>query len=206
MHRDDVEIKKSDCMYSGVFQIHRLTLRFRQYSGEWSDWIEREQVCRHDAVAVLLYDPSCDKIILVEQLRIGALRQDNTESPWMVEIVAGLCDHDESLSMTAKREAQEEADCEIQSLFPILSFYPTPGGFTEKTHIYCGTVDSNKVGKLCGNPDEHEDISVKVIAAASVLNDLKSGKLVTSASSVIALMWLEAKRNTPEWRWDQGEQ
>lgn len=201
MQNDDVEIKKSDCVYNGVFQVNKLTLRFKQNSGQWSPWIEREQVSRHNAVAVLLYDPNSDKVVMVEQLRIGALTLDNSHRPWMVEIVAGLCDHDEPIEETAKRESREEADCSIERLIPIMDFYTTPGGFTEKTHVFCGIIDAKSVGEHCGNPDEHEDIAVKVYPAQTILDELAQGKLITSGSSAIALLWLQSKRQQPYWDW-----
>lgn len=201
LHADDVEIKNSDLVYDGVFKLKSLELRFKQYSGEWSPWIRREQITRHDAVAVILYDPNEDKVVLVEQLRIGALRQDNDHSPWLLEIVAGLCDYDEPLTQTARRESLEEADCEIEHLMPICDFYTTPGGFTEKTHIFCGIVNANTTGKWCGNAHEQEDIQVKVLPVSEVLQDLAQGRLVTSASTVIALLWLQHKRLDPKWQW-----
>lgn len=202
MHQaSDVEIKNTDLLYDGIFKIRSLHLRHRTYSGEWTPWIEREQISRQDAVAVLLYDPKVDAVVMVEQLRIGALRSDNTQSPWLLEIVAGLCDHDEPFIDTAYREAKEEAECEITQLFRIGEFYPTPGGFTEKTQLYCGMVDSTATGKLCGNPHEHEDIQVRVIPTETVLKDWEAGRLMTSASTVIALLWLQHKRTLPDWQW-----
>lgn len=198
---NDIEIKNSNLVYDGVFKVNTLELRFKQYSGQWSPWILREQVSRHDAVAVLLYDPKSDEIILVEQLRIGLIREDNPQRPWLLEIVAGLCDYDEPLTQTAYRESKEEADCEIQHLIPILDFYNTPGGFTEKTHIYCGIVDAQSAGKWCGNEHEQEDISVQIFKADQVLQDLAQGRLVTSASTVISLLWLQQKRMLPNWQW-----
>ena len=102
---------------------------------------------------------------------------------------------------TARRESQEKCACEMQHLIPICDFYNTPGGFTEKTHIFCGIVDAKTAGQLCGNEDEHEDIHVQVLPAATVLQDLSEGRLLTSASTVISLLWLQQKRQQPEWHW-----
>ena len=71
--KNNLEIKTIERVYDGHFKVQRLVLRFRQFSGDWSPPIIREQIQRGDACALLLYDPKLDKVVLVEQLRIGAI-------------------------------------------------------------------------------------------------------------------------------------
>ncbi len=187
---DGVEIKSSDYVYKGFFKVQQLQLRHQCFSGEWSPWLQREQVHHSDAAAVLLVDPLLQKLVLVEQFRVGLLKRDGKPSPWLLEIVAGLLEPNEKPEQTIMREAMEEAGCKITQLLKIGEFYNSPGGFAEKTTLYCGIVDSTGVGGVHGVGKEHEDIQVHVLNIKEVLSFFEAGKLITSSSTVIALQWL----------------
>ena len=192
--QSDVEIKNSDVVYSGFFKVDKLHLRHRQFSGEWSPWLVREQIHRCDAAAVLLWDPKQDVVVMIEQFRVGLIGVASKQSPWILEIVAGLLEDNEEPKNTVYREAVEEAGCEIEELLAIGEFYNTPGAFAEKTYLYAGIVDATNKGGHHGLPDEHEDIKVHVLPIPQVLAALQSGELRTSASTVISLNWLKEKR------------
>jgi len=189
----DYEIQKNDLVYGGVFQIKQLRLRHRLFSGEWSSWVEREFITRRDAAAAVLYDPVEDKVVMVEQFRVGLLGEKE-RSPWMLEIVAGLLEDGESAENTILREAIEEAGCEIQTLIRIGDFYNTPGAFSEKTTVFCGIVSVDGVAGIHGVETEEEDILVHVLSPDAINKALDEGQLVTSASTLIALQWLRRQR------------
>ena len=190
----DVEIKENNLVYSGFYKLRQLNLRHRCFSGEWSEWVTREQIRRADAAAVLLWDPKQDKIVLIEQCRMALIGVYKNQSPWLLEIVAGLCDPGETPEETIRRESKEEAGYELIELIPIGEFYNSPGGFAEKTYLFCGIIQAKDTGEIHGLPQDHEDIKTHVLDAAQILKDLETGKLVTSASTLIALQWLREKR------------
>lgn len=192
--REDVEIKQENLIYRGVFQLSQWELRHRCFDGQWSPWLSRELIERRDAVAAILVDEHRQKIVLVEQFRVGLIRKAD-QSPWMLEIVAGLVEPGELAEETMRREAVEEAGCEIESLVKIIDFYNTPGGFSEKTSVYCGMVNSDTVRKQGGVLAEHEDILVHVLDPEKVFDAMATGVVVTSASTVIALQWLRERWN-----------
>jgi len=189
----DIEINSDNSVYDGFYQITQLELRHRCFSGEWSAWLTREQIRRADAAAVLLWDPRADKIVMIEQFRVGLV--GTKQSPWMLEVVAGLIDSDETPEQTVRREAQEEAGYDISALHALGQFYNTPGGFTEKTHLFCGEIKAREKGDRRGLAHDHEDILTHVIDAGAVISALETGNLITSASTMIALLWLKEKRN-----------
>ena len=78
-------LDKSIC-HDGFFRLERYRLRHELFAGGWSGELVRELLVRGHAVAVLLYDPIRDQVVLVEQFRIGALASG--EHPWMLEVVA----------------------------------------------------------------------------------------------------------------------
>lgn len=190
--QQDVEIKQKDLVYNGFFNVTRFQLRHRCFSGEWSPWLVREQICRQDAAAVLLVDLAQETLILVEQLRIGLIGT-HAGSPWMLEIVAGLLEEGEQAQETIRREALEEANCTIGSLIEIGEFYNTPGGFAEKTTLFCAEVIQRGAKEEGGVQAENEDIRIHVLPISAVLAAWEQGAFLSSASTVIALQWLKDK-------------
>ena len=87
---DDVQILRREQCFSGFYRLERVHLRHRQFSGAMGAELSRELFVRHDAVCVLPYDPLRDRVVLIEQFRVGALGK--VDNPWLIELVAGLID------------------------------------------------------------------------------------------------------------------
>ena len=186
----DVEIKENNLVYEGFYKVRKLQLRHQCFSGQWSPWLIREQVHHSDAAAVLLIDLKQQKLVMVEQCRIGMISSLNKNSPWMLEIVAGLIDQGESPEETVLREALEEAHCEIEKLHTIGEFYNSPGGFAEKTTLFCGITSATGKEGIRGVGTEHEDIRVHVLDIDKVLEAFEQRIFPLSSSTYIALQWL----------------
>lgn len=183
----DIEIDSKPVVYDGYFKIRKYKLRHRLFAGGWSTFIERELFERGHAVGVLLYDPAKDKLVLVEQIRVGAIAANC--APWQLEIVAGIIDEGESPATVAHREAQEEAGLAIQKLLPMTRYLSSAGGTSESIYLYLGLVDSDKAGGIHGLAEENEDILLHVIPFQVALNWVQSGK-IENAASIIAIQWL----------------
>ncbi len=194
--QDAVEIKSNNYEYRGFYSVQKFELRHRCFSGEWSPWLPREQLKHSDASAVLLIDPKLQKLILVEQFRVGLVNRAKV-SPWLLEVVAGLIEPNETPLDTIMREAKEEANCDIMASMPIGEYYNSPGGFAEKTFLYCAIVDANNKAGVQGMTEEHEDILVHVLNIDEVLTAFSQGALITSSSTIIALQWLSANLQHP---------
>lgn len=192
--QQDVIVESRIPGYVGHFTLDKLVIRYKKFNGEWTGALPREQISRGNAAAVLLYDPKKDKVILVEQLRIGCIEEGSLKSPWLLELVAGLVYPGENSIEAITREAQEEAGVQIDQMNLIYEYYNTPGALTEKTAIYCALIDSSTVGGIFGLEEEHEDIQVHVLPFNEVFSQLTTHQLQTSASTVIALQWLKLNR------------
>jgi ADP-ribose pyrophosphatase len=176
-------IKQRKRNYDGHFKVDQLILQHELFAGGMSKELMREQVSRKNSVAVLPYDPIRDEVVLIEQFRVGALDDEN---PWLVEIIAGLVEEGEDYEKVAHREALEEANCKIEGLHYITSFFTTPGGFSELSHVYIGKTDSKYLGGVHGLEKEGEDIRVHVVSSALAIEMLHQGK-IRSAISMIAM-------------------
>ncbi|MEZ9229730.1 ADP-ribose diphosphatase [Vibrio amylolyticus] len=196
--KEDVKIISKKSLFSGFFKMIKYQFSHRLFDGGWSEPIEREMFERSHAVAVLPYDPVTDQVVIIEQIRVGALEDS---SPWQLEIVAGIIDPGETAEDVARREMVEEAGIEINQLEKITSFYPSSGGCSEKLDVYVGEVDSTKAQGVHGLEHEGEDIRVHVMPREEAYQRVKAGQLENGAS-IIALQWLELnlKEITSKWR------
>ena len=195
-----VQILDREIAYQGFFRIERYRLRHRLHAGGWSPELEREVFERGAAVAVLLYDPERDAVVLVEQFRLAAHLAGF--SAWQVEVVAGIVDRDgEAEPEVARREAQEEAGLAIRGeLVPIHRCLTSPGGTTETVALFCGRVDSRNAGGIHGVASEHEDIKVVVRSYRDAMRLVRAQK-IDNAFTLLALHWLAANRAALRRRW-----
>ena len=194
----EFEILKKDIVYQGFFRVEKYRLKHTLFKGGWSPEISRELFARGECVGVLLYDPDADKVVLIEQFRVGALT--NETNPWLIEIVAGAIETGETAEAVAFREAEEETGCQIQAIFKIGQFYTTPGGCGERLTLFCGKVDSTAVGGVFGLEEENEDILVRAVDFSEAYSLLEKG-LIASAIPIIAIQWLALNRDHLRKKW-----
>ena len=193
MNRDDVKITTKETVYQGYASVEYYTLRHRLFEGGWSPTFGRELLVRYNAVAVLPYDPITDKVILIEQFRIGALKDDC--SPWQLEVVAGVIDKDKTKEEIAHMELKEEAGLETDNLIRVHQYWTSPGCLSENVTLYCAIVDSNQADGIHGVDSENEDIKVHVMESSKAFEIVKSGR-INNAFTIIALQWLELNKDT----------
>ncbi|KAF0116429.1 MAG: hypothetical protein FD149_1415, partial [Rhodospirillaceae bacterium] len=187
-----------DTAYQGFFRIDRYRLRHRLYNGAWGPHVTRELFERGHAVAVLLYDPERDALILIEQFRIGALAAG--WNPWLLEVVAGIIEPGETAEQVARREVREEAGCDVITLEKVGHYLVSPGGTTETVTLFCGRVDSAKAGGIHGKFEEGEDIRVVVVPAGQALAMLENGTL-TNGALLVAMLWFALHRDRLHRHW-----
>lgn len=194
----DVRILKEKRAFDGYFAIQRFTFQHRSFSGDWCAPATREVFERGDSVGVLPYELETDSLILIEQFRPGSLR--DTDSPWMLELVAGIVEIGESDEAVARREAREEAGCEFAELVPVASYYPSAGACSEHVRLFCGRVLSAGVGEVLGLAEEGEDILVHRLSRSEVLALLAANR-INNGHTLVALQWfaLNWERLRSEW-------
>ncbi len=196
---NDCELINKSCLFKGFFKLEQYELRHRLFAGGFSETYKREIFERGNAACVLLWDPNEDKVVLIEQFRIGAL--EHPHSPWLIELVAGMIEDGETPQAVVKREAIEEAGIKVEQLSLIGSYLASPGGSTERVWLYIGKVDSNSAGGIHGLESEHEDIRVHVLKRKSLMGDLFRSRL-DNAATIIALQWLELNSEKQKADWE----
>jgi ADP-ribose pyrophosphatase len=181
------EIISREVLYEGFFSMEKIRLKHTLYEGGWTQDLTRELFHRGECVAVLLYDPDTDEVVLIEQFRMGAI--ENPERAWLLEIVAGAIEPGETAEAVALREAAEEANCQVKQLTKINKFYTTPGGSAESITLFCGIVDATNIGGVHGLKNEDEDIQVSTVKFEQAYQMIETGE-IESAIPIIAIQWL----------------
>jgi len=194
----DVRLLEDQTVWSGYYSMRRITLQHRRFAGGWSDPIVREVFERGDAVAVLPYDPVTDSLVMIEQFRPGAMRGD--DSPWMLELIAGVVEAGERDEEVVHREAMEEAACQLSELVPIATVFPSAGACTEQVRLFCGRVNKAAIGGLHGLQEEGEDILVHAVTRTDALQMLADNR-IPNGHTLIALQWLHIHGAALRERW-----
>ncbi|WP_274020681.1 ADP-ribose diphosphatase [Vibrio parahaemolyticus] len=193
----DVEIISKESVFEGFFTMVKYRFKHKLFAGGWSDVVEREMFERGHAAAMLPYDPKTDQVVIIEQIRIGALEH---EHPWQLEIVAGMIDRAESAEEVIRREAQEEAGITVGRVASVTSYYPSSGGCSEKLDVFVGEVDASKAHGIHGLDYEDEDIRVHVLSREQAYQWVKDG-IFENGASIIALQWLQLNHQELRSQW-----
>ncbi|NIF60209.1 ADP-ribose diphosphatase [Enterobacter sp. Ap-916] len=186
--KKDVEIIARETLYRGFFSLDLYRFRHRLFNGEMSGEVRREIFERGHAAVLLPYDPVRDEVVLIEQIRIAAW--DTSETPWLLEMIAGMIEEGESVEDVARREAVEEAGLAVGRTKPVLSYLASPGGTSERLSILVGEVDATQAKGIHGLVEENEDIRVHVVSREQAYQCVEEGS-IDNAATVIALQWLQ---------------
>jgi len=180
--------------YAAFFAIEDHGLRFRRFSGDFGASVRRAAFVACDAVTVLPYDPARDRVLVVEQFRMGPYARGDAQ-PWSLEAVAGRVDPFESPEDAARREAAEEAGLSLGRLLRVAEYYPSPGAVTEFLFSYVALADLPRAGSWLGGLDsEAEDIRCHVLDFERLMSLIDSGE-VQNAPLILSALWLSRARD-----------
>ncbi len=180
--------------HEGFFLTRSYRLQHPKFDGSTSPELTREAFVATDAAIVLPYDPVRDRVLLIEQFRMGPYARGDAK-PWMLEPVAGRVDGGESPETCARRECEEEAGLTLHELRKISSHYCSPGCSSEYFHLFLGLCDlPDDAAGHGGLETEHEDLKVHVIDYADAMALLDSGE-ADNGPLVLALLWLSKSRD-----------
>jgi len=155
--------------------------------------VSREVLNRGNVIGVLAHDPKSDRIALVEQFRFGARYE--ADSPWIMEVIAGMVETGEEPEEVAVREAKEEAGIELRHPKLISQYYSSPSSTSEQVFVYYAETDLSSVGGVHGLDTENEDILVHVVSATDAIKMLED-RVIKNAISVVAMQWFQIQRST----------
>lgn len=179
-------------VFNGFFKLEEAHVRFEKFNGEMSPVVRRLSLERGDSVAVLVFNITTKHLILISQFRYSTYKHDQG---WLIETIAGMIDPGETPEEAAKREVQEEIGLNISMLEHISTFYPSPGGSSERIHLYYLEVsgENAKYIKNGGMISEGEDIKAEEMSLEEALLKVRSGEIM-DAKTIIGIYWLENRQ------------
>lgn len=191
-----VRIVEQVFVFDGFHRVEKWLLDHPRFDGGRSGLIERAISHVTDAATVLPYDPVRGRVLVVEQLRIGALAKGDP-LPWLLEPVAGLVDAGETPETTALRELEEEAGLRVQAdaLHRVARYYPSPGGLAQVLTSFVALCDlPDGAAGLHGLASEHEDIRGHLVSFAELMAMVDSGE-AANAPLIVSAQWLALHRD-----------
>jgi ADP-ribose pyrophosphatase len=198
--KQDYNVIEHEPLYRGFFKLSVLKLRHKKFDGTWTPVLSRECFELSESVSVLPYDPIQDRVVLIEQFRVGALERG--EHPWLIEIASGLFMENEKPREAALRETKEETGCTLLDLELIHDYFGSPGCTNEYVHLFCGRTDSTGIQGIHGVVAEDEDIRVLVCSTDQAFELLEKGRVKT-APAMLALQWLQIHRDRLKAKWQK---
>lgn len=179
--------------HAGFFAVNVHRLRHRRFDGSLSPDLTREIFVVGDAVTVLPYDPLRDRVLLVEQFRMGPFGRGDP-LPWQLEAIAGRIDPGETPEEAARREAVEEAGLVLGRLEKVAEYYPTPGAVTEYLYSYVALCDlPDGVAGVFGAEEEAEDIRGHLLSFDRLVEAMAAGE-IGNAPLLLTVLWLQRER------------
>ncbi|WP_339107420.1 NUDIX domain-containing protein [Thioclava sp. GXIMD4216] len=184
--RGDIVVSDRRMPYAKFFSVEDYRLQFRKFSGALSAPMERAVFVSCDAAVVLPYDPVRDRVLLIEQFRVGPMARGDG-NPWLLEAIAGRVDPLETPEQTALREAQEEAHLGLRKLVPAAQYYSSPGAKSEYVYSYIGIADlTDDAAAPGGLAEEGEDIRPHLVSFDEMVALLDAGELNNSMVVICA--------------------
>ena len=189
-----VSVKDMRRPYANYFALEEYDLTHERFDGGTTPEVMRAVFRAPDAALVLPYDPVRDRVLLVEQMRMGPLARGDRVL-WQLEPVAGRLDPGEAPQEAARREALEEAGLTIGEMFAVAEAYCSPGNSSEFYYIYVGFADlPDDVAGTGGLDEEDEDIRSHVLSFDHLM-DMCDELQLANAPLIMSAYWLARHRD-----------
>ncbi|WFZ78513.1 hypothetical protein MQM1_030 [Aeromonas phage vB_AsaP_MQM1] len=151
-------------IYQGFCKVQKVTLENPE-----GQQFEAERVIRKPAVLAICHDPINDKVMLVQQYRVGAMRT-------LIEWPGGLVNEDELEHQAVAREVLEETGVEVKSVTHLFSYLASPGLQMEPVQIFYCTFDSREVEERLMQGEGMELTQVVLKGAKELIREVERGE------------------------------
>ena len=190
---EDFRLERSPVFAGNFFRFADFEITHRTFQNQTSDVLPREIFVGADAALVLPYDPKTDRVLLVEQIRMGPLMR-GALNPWVLEPIAGMIDGGETPEQAGLRESEEEAGLSDVTLQKMFSYYPTTGGATDFFYCFLGLCElPNDTTYTGGLASESEDLRLHVLPFDDAFALIDTGE-ANMGALITMLLWLSRNR------------
>ncbi len=183
-----VKILSDSTLYKGWSTLKKYIIDYTRQDGNKEKQV-REIYNSGDGAAVLLYNPTDKKILLIRQFRLPALLHGHKDG-FIIECCAGMLDELHPQEAIIK-EIREETGYIVKDVVKIYEAFATPGAHMEKIHFYTAKYEASlKVHEGGGELSEQEDIEILEFGYDEIQQLLQSGSII-DAKTIILLQWAE---------------
>lgn len=185
------KIKEEQTVYDGHYKIIEARIVHDTFAG---GSIESSRECFHrgDSAAAVLFEKDSASLLFTRQFRYPTV---GSGDGWITELVAGsLDDADPTPEDCILREIKEEIGYTVAKTEKIGEFFTSPGGSTERVHLYFAeTTSTDRNAPGGGLADENEDIELVRITLERAKAMLDQGEF-KDAKTIIGLQWFFVNR------------
>jgi ADP-ribose pyrophosphatase len=182
-------IERKTLLDRSIFRVEEARFRQELHDGQWSEEVVRLHLERGDSAAALVHDPVNQTLVMVEQFRYPTFEKG---PGWTLEIPAGIIDpkSGETPEETMRRELAEETGYDLKDLKRIYSFYPSPGGASERVYLfYAQTRETSRINPGGGDSSVGEFLHVVEVPVQDAFRKVGRQEIV-DAKTIIGLQWL----------------
>ena len=180
MAKDDdisgrVKLHDLKILSGNYYTLRMASFDFRRADGTWQHQ-ERESYDIGDAAAVLPFDKTRGKVLLIKQFRWPVFEWGQKQL--LIEVIAGKLDGDTPVDCIHK-EAMEEAGVTLSDPRLVTNCFVSPGAVKERVALFLASYDSTAPrAKGGGHEDEGEDIAVLEMSLAEAMAMIVRGEIV----------------------------
>ncbi len=168
------------------YTLNRFTYEYEKEDGSWETQ-SREAYDRGNGVAILLYNPAEQTVVLTRQFRMPTYVNGNDDG-MMVEVCAGMLDETDP-EACIRREVEEETGYRVDRVEKVFEAFMSPGAVTEILHFFIAPYDqSMKAGPGGGAEGETENIEVLELPFEQALAMISRGE-IRDAKTIMLLQY-----------------
>lgn len=173
-------------------KLEQVSFDFTFQNGK-TERLKHEVYGKNDGVAVLLYNPSSNKVILSKQFRIPVYVA-GVKNGFLIEVVGGAIDENESPEATVIRETKEEVGYRIVNPKRVAKVFLSPGLMKEQVHLYVAEYsEKDKIALGGGLASESEEIEVLETDFLDALQLIKSEEII-DARTIMLLQYVQINK------------
>ena len=173
-------------------KLEQINFDFRLKSGKTVN-LTHEVYGKSDGVAILLYNPLTQKVILSKQIRMPVYINGNTNG-YSIEVVGGGMDTNESAETCVIRETEEEVGYKVKEVKRVSTVFLSPGIVKEKVHLFVGEyTDEDKTENGGGLEAENEEIEVLETPFKDALKMIETEEII-DARTIMLLQYIQINK------------
>lgn len=177
-----VRILARDLLFRGFGQLVKFVVERRRLDGGMQT-LTRELYDSGDGAAILLYDPTRGRVVLVRQFRLPALVNGGHEH--LIEVCAGKLEGEDALTRIVK-EVEEETGFSVRDPRRLFEAYMSPGSFAEKLTFFAARYsERDRIGNGGGHPESDEDIEILEPTLDEALRMIETGEIIDAKTIML---------------------